>query len=913
MELEFFNKKLNFKISDTKYIPIDLNFFGLKICQYNSLKHRVEGSEEIFLIGDELAHSLELEIKHTPKIGKFNKKTKVYEVVTKQSLFEINFTFFKKSIYATKISSSSKRKDLADIYLSQRFQRFNYLGDVYTVNRVQYHAFGEISKKPFALLAFIKPQKDESLIKDPILCYDIETCVFGGDDSGVRNMHQPYLLAWSFTTNHSFLESDTEKGHLEHLNIKTRESTIGAQFVDLVERLLRQYEIESMIIFGYNNFNFDDNFVLDQFRNKDYFIVKSERNGKVSECDAYKGNVCIQFKDLIKWLPDVTLKEACIDYDTIVKKGECNVVTYNNYCRMQGELIFECDAELFFEVAQVQRQVMAQKRLRKDYYCLFTGKWLIFKYVLDYCILDVEATMGLFFQINATFLKVKKYFYEHAKCILPHNNVLRYISPAYCTSLLYKQMFKFKKMKRIVFHDLNYVAAVTSTYFGGIVNFGCLGEYTSENIVCQDVKAMYPTCMQSFYPAIYTRKDVQVGGEIKLEECQKFVDSIIEAREKAKRDRTLFTFEFLHPFNVFKGIFLCMLYSPKNEGDKICVAPFPYRYLNADNLTYNYEDKSRVFVCTSDMKNLILCGFKIKLLFSEYNFLFLRNEQIFNVILKPLDELKVIAKKDNNNSLKKLMKLFMNSLSGKLGQHVQHRIRNSVESTTMQENEQDNSFTSLHYLACFVTAEARYVLFRTIYKLHEEHIYSDASLSTKAGIFLLCDTDSIMYDKHLIASSSVVFKQENEMGYWSNELNDYVVHWGEKKYPNIGSVFILGRKSYVTVDKNKQIISRTLKGIRRDQMQLISYDDLKMVCASFPKVLNFNMLSKQANVNTIGDRLLTKVYFETTVKKSLSMSKPDHVIEHIENEYLLKNNSHNLEKKLYKENINNFLVFVYAK
>ena len=894
----FLENKLYFKINK-QIVPIDLSFFHLKSENYNLLSTQIINNQEYFFVGGEEFCRDTLTYKFEENIGKFNKKTNQFDLISNQCKVEIKYKFFIKYLYVQKVKD--KKKDIIyNIFEVERNKRFNHNGDTYIVKRIRVQALGYISKPPFQLLNFIKAQKEQYLLLDPILCYDVETCVFKD------NIHQPYMLAWSFSKNFSFLTSYTENGFLRHDNINVDKSTIGEQFVQLIEDLMRRCEIKSLIIFGYNNHNFDDHFILNEFRAKRYYINKTERNGKVSTLKMYKNDMIIEIKDLIKWLPDVTLKEACLTFNTLVLKGDCQVVIYNDMCNEARNLIYRCNEEVFFKIANAKNFIEKNKLKKSKYFDSTTKTYNVYDYVLDYCINDVNATLSLYFHLNAAFLKIKTYFFDNYNCILPHNNILRYISPAFVTSLLYKQIFNNQKMKRIVFNEFEYIDSITKAYFGGIVNFGCLGEYNSPSIVCQDVKAMYPLCMQNKYPAIYSREDFSIGGEINLPLIQCQIDNIIDARDKAKQEKTLFNYEWVIPLNDIKGIFYCDLIEPK-ETDKICIAPFPYRYLNADKLIYNYTSKSNVVVCTSDMKSLILCGFKIKLLFHEHNMLFHNNEHIFEMILKPLDSLKVIAKEDSNNAIKKLMKLFMNSLSGKLGQHIVHKIKYSVNSHHMIEADRQNIFSSLHYLACFVTGEARYVLFRTIYNLHADHIYNETLLSARVGIFILCDTDSVMYDSHL--ASPVNFIQHNEMGHWDYEKNDYIVHWSQKSFGKMTGVFVLGRKSYVPINK-KTILSRTLKGIRRDQMELIDYDDLKKVCSDIPKVLHFSALSKEINVDG-NFKLLTKTLFETTIKKTLTIAKPDFIVDNITNEYIITNNHDNLNQTIYKENILNFLKFVH--
>lgn len=247
----------------------------------------------------------------------------------------------------------------------------------------------------------------------------------------------------------------------------------------------------------------------------------------------------------------------------------------------------------------------------------------------------------------------------------------------------------------------------------------------------------------------------------------------------------------------------------------------------------------------------------------------------------------------------------MNTLSGKLGQHVKHKISQKTEDMlnfTSNSNEEYVSY-SLHYLACFVTAESRFVLTSTIYKLYEEHLYNRTSLSERVGIFLNCDTDSIAFDAAL-ATKNIQFPIGNELGTFDEESGLFNATWKEKKYPGIEGIFIIGRKAYVTFNDKQQIISRTLKGIHSKHVHLVTYKTMKQICSGNPFTINFRTIQKRKNVDKIFDTL-----FEAVIKKTITMSAYEYSIE-CKNDYVYQNNGHNLLQSPYEDDIKHFLIFV---
>lgn len=778
----------------------------------------------------------------------------------------------------------------------------------------------------------------KNIYKDNVtICYDFETM-------NINGIHKPYILSWKLFTNNFFTQNFYEETECiwsdpYAINLKS----IGEIFINklvndndcVFNRLNNDFDDEfynykfignnnfncsTITLFGFNNYRFDDNFILDYLVKSNFSVKKSERNGRCSDIICTFRNFKIIIKDLSKWVPDMSLKQACDDYNTSIKKLDIDIVKYNDICNLNKKLIYlfpiEENGDVWKDFNSILKNPLTfiEKRtfMKSEFYC--DNKIKIFEYIKYYCKKDVESTLSLYEKINEAFINIYKDFNLKYDIKLSSLNILNYISPAFVMSLIYKQIFNKKNIKVIHFKNKKFLEFICDSYFGGKVDFGQIGHYESKNvndITYMDVSSMYPTVMTSPLPIIYDENDINFGFSIK--EWQEEINNTIELRNKAFENKELFNYKWLEGFNKKKAILLCNLYSPE-ENDLIPIAPFPER--GFDKLVYNFENKYNVSVNTSDMKNLILCGFKIEVLNSPFNIEFLRNEKYFKELLDVLDEFKSNAKNNGNKAEAKLIKLLSNSISGKLGQKILSRISN-YNNYNSSEYDEESITSSLHYIATFITGESRFILYRTIYNLYENCLYQRLPKYKRLGIFILCDTDSIVFDKSNAANIQFIVK--DDYGYWCDEINDYIVHWKQKhSNDRVKSIFCLGRKSYVVCNDQNKIIKRVLKGIHSDLMEIISFDDFKAICDNKPKIMQKRGLIRKT-LHLDGNKLLFKEIFEENIKKSLKLNYLRCVILNdldkfkLENSELYEQCKQNLEKHFYKENINNFLAFVWNK
>jgi hypothetical protein len=381
-------------------------------------------------------------------------------------------------------------------------------------------------------------------------------------------------------------------------------------------------------------------------------------------------------------------------------------------------------------------------------------------------------------------------------------------------------------------------------------------------------------------------------------------------------NQRLFVFNYFKPFNEFKGIFFCDVNKPKDHLNNICVAPYPQRMYGSTRLLYNHDDKRGVFVGTADMKTLILAGFTITLRAHTSSIVFTNLKPIFRETLLALNDTKIAAKDAGNQAIKKLIKLLMNAIAGKLGQHLEHTITDFYEdnyNSFYGRTEQTSTNSSLHYIASLITGEARFYIYSTIYKLHESYLYKKCTLEQMVGIICYCDTDSLTYDKSL--ADNVEFKIGDDLATWDDDNCSFICNWKEKVYKGQTGLFILGRKSYVPCNvESKALISKTLKGVHSSLLNYITFDSLKQICDGQPQELIRKTLRKQNITKENGNVNFFKTMLETNVSFHLKIQNNNKAIE-CHNPIVFEKNKDCLLKEIYDENknIKHFLEFVVSQ
>lgn len=840
-------------------------------------------------------------------------------------LMEVLFKCHKRLLFC-QLVKENKKKACVPFYTSERNDHFLFENQRYRCTKYVDESFGDIES--FFELAPFKTPSIEHVYPKAIICYDVETC-----KTGKTHRLEPYLLCARFYSNQGSF-SVTEDVSFIHENL-SEPNEIGDKFVNWIGLLCYNYELEgnerALRVFGFNNFNFDDNFIMKAFVDKRWTICQRARNRKISGNFFTKGNTLVEFLDLIKWVPDSSLSQACVDYGTTTTKMDINVLLYNQLIEEKGSLLHEIEWQSKdkkidgFSICNKPNILIKREIIKK--FGTENNMVKIWEIIKEYCARDVNSTFDLYMLLGSTIQKIVDFFEEQYNVRMISYDVFDYVSPAHFISQIYKQIFNNINMKQFKMKNLELARFILKAYYGGMVNYGVLGEYRGK-IRYMDVTSMYPLAMTADFPFIEDESDFTFGYKVDVAYIQDLVDKSVALRVEAKRNKTLQDLSsYLRDICNLKAILLCSYFAPDDKSNLITFAPVAFRNFRKDKIIYEQLSRENVVLCTADFKNLIMAGFTIKIHESAHNIHFLKQRAFFDNIMKPLGAMKAEAKNDSNNALKKLTKLFMNSISGKMGQNIIHKINviQSYNDTTLIKNtnvDEINLSSSLHYLACFITAESRHILYFTMYKLQLKYIYNGDSLGMRVGSLLYLDTDSIVFDDSLVDQDYNKFTISDDLGTFNHETCAYDATWKEKYKGGIDAIMILGRKAYVTMKLPKkendppQIINRTLKGFHKTDMEKLTYKDFKqrLLGIKEPKTIT-TLVKKQVPHATTMDSThkysYMKEIYEEMVKKTLSKAEYYETID-CENQTVYEINKDNIEM-VTKNDITHFLKFCCSK
>lgn len=800
-------------------------------------------------------------------------------------------------------------------------------------------SLGFITAAPIELKKFTKQDKSvESL--EILMCYDVETCLFANPDDDKVDTHQPYLM--HLIVDHTFGgQFDIPYTHVTFHDpqIRKKRSTIGTQFSMWLMNYIRSYEeiIEGrhnvcrIRLFGFNNHNFDDNFILDALRRttgRTRLNINS-RNGKVTGINMkLDGKYELIISDIIKWIPDMSLEKACEDYEITDSKMAVDILAYNKHIQAAQEIVYHCAEMKPF--TKMRSNFAEMLKLKKSYYDPTTKLWAVYKFITDYCIMDVMATMELYKKIYVTVKEIIMAIQNEHDIILPFTNFMDYRSAPQLSGLIFRKLASKDGTLRVQIKHSELGEFIYRSYYGGRVDFSASGEYVSQgSIKYMDVTSEYALAQQARFPVVENIEDISLGYCVNIPFYQNIIDEIEDKRRINYENQTLDDFRMFKPLDIdFKGIFYCNIYAPVEKHHLITFSPVALRDASSPRLQYlNIDQKNRV-LNTAQFKNLILCGFHIELLPHKYNIVFTKTDYIFKSFIDIIGKAKTAARATNKTKAK-LLKLFLTSCAGKLAQRPFDSISeyqslttwDTMDEVTSNLNNRENWDESFHYLASFILAEANFILFSTLYRLSLTQIYNKVPQEGRCGALLYMDTDSIVFDPALVDLSRYDFPCSEEIGYFDEEKNDFHITWKEK-YANTSTniLVIIARKSYILInDKQgkKTIVEKKLKGVHKAQMCVVdNYDVIKSILDDKPLQIEFAGLSKQPAYlepkygNYTND--IIKDITETTIKKSLQMDKRIFNIQ-CSNPDVLRVNEHNLSKTLYKDGINNFLEFCCSK
>lgn len=328
---------------------------------------------------------------------------------------------------------------------------------------------------------------------------------------------------------------------------------INEEYYSLLDNKGRAtYELEVHIL-GYNNRNFDDHYIIDDFlRTIQYYsseIHKREMkivSHRVSSYDILinKSSIDIFFDDVIVWLPEISsLKVACKELEVDLSKVDFNIVKFNDKCLDKGSIINEVDLDEFLSLwkGDYKRLDMLIKRAKKserefdnfldEFMNVFsldpgltkiTDKISLDKFIAYYCIYDVYATAEIFLKMAKAFSICMQEIYKdnllEDKVILSSFNyneitsfsddVLKrkvievpylnfsylsmssYLTPSQASYTIFKFMYE-DNFKINNDYNPGLQNVINDAFFGGLVLYGGIGKFISK-INQVDVRSEYP-------------------------------------------------------------------------------------------------------------------------------------------------------------------------------------------------------------------------------------------------------------------------------------------------------------------------------------------------------------------------------------------------------------------------------------
>lgn len=646
-------------------------------------------------------------------------------------------------------------------------------------------------------------------------------------------------------------------------------------------------------LLGFNNNRFDNNFFLAKLRNwPNFSILYNQRFNKVSQIVGsmliHGHKVTIYIDDLIKFLPETTLKKACKDYQIEKAKIDFDIVKYNNKCSLNKHIyIYDNDIT----------QYINDKSLANE-----TN---IFNVIKKYCILDVESTCELYQKISSLMMKLIFSLYQF-NIIIKHVNFLRYISIPQLAFNIFLETARINKFYIARTDDCLLNDFIITSCIGGRVNYGILGEYVSDNIKYMDVTSEYPLSMTAPYPSFKTSPIIgpNVG------QLNKILDDIILSRNQyfLRRD-----YENVTYFKkLFCGIFRVNIYPPLNEYLMVW-SPIPLK-VDGRNLFKNIAQNGRV-INTTHIRILIYAGWKVEIIQDENNILFTSTEYIMKPFINLIGTMKTWYT-PINKSFAKLCKLIMNSVSGKLAQKVTCKYYSQRGETrrghyTILDNsseEYTDYSSSLHYLSSFITGYANWILFSTACKLNFYSNNYPSNLSSRAGILLYTDTDSIVFDANKTSYTNFVISEQ--LGSWNEDKCDFDITWKEEHAGEIKKLIVLARKSYALIGNNNSIVDLKLKGIHTREAHNFTYESLKIISSRefSKKTIRFAGLKSEHFSKT---KDIIKRISETELVKTLALEKNYTKLDYI-NESNLENCANLDQTFIPSLKCSNFLVYTQA-
>ncbi len=779
--------------------------------------------------------------------------------------------------------------------------------------------------------------KDYRAINIPYftICYDCETFNF-------NNKMVPYIIYAKTTSHHDHVNSYSQISSILHerVLIPTKfhvslppDQIITNQSVNYCSKKFIQWLLDICMylkednviywedeaqrkqkyvhvrLFGFNNNNFDDHFIIDELRKLPSITCRfASRSNKVTNFEfCLWDQIVIHINDLTVWLPNTSLKKACKDLKVEVSKLDFNIVEYNSIPEKEYMFKSVCD------LSEVQNYIDFVNFDKKDEYINENGQVKLYELVNYYCKIDVDSTMELHYKltetINTTLEELNKEFH------LPKADYMEYISVPQLAFALFKQYSKKENHRLLKIHETGLNRFIKESYYGGRSNYACLGEYYSEGgIDDMDVTSMYSLTMTSFFPNVNELESIDYPVT-NLQQYQDILDRAYFERYKLFHAKQLHTTRlYFKELNSIKGYFLCDIIPPTQSYQLCTFAPIATRLYTKEGkkLYYGNHRQDQKILSTVQMRTLIFFGWSVILKECKYNIVFLSTCRILDGYMKFVGERKTAAAQVKNVTLKNFWKLLANSIYGRLAKQPENKLRlQNYRNGKIDLNErftEEKWDQSFYYISSLITAEANDVLCEAFYMLELDYIYQKQDIAFRCGTLLYCDTDSIKMSRAKI-SSYYHFNLDEKIGEWNEERQNFDVTWKNESHEDnpIHSLIILARKVYFTVNKDKELIEVRSKGLSKPIVSKFTYASIKKLLSDKSQQFAFpGLVKKRRLLDNLEEDIVVDIQL-AIVNKSLKVDKAIYPIKP-SNSITIEQNSDCLNK-IETEEYNHFLEF----
>jgi len=701
-----------------------------------------------------------------------------------------------------------------------------------------------------------------------------------------------YSFIYDFARKNNF--EDVEK--LKHHFMTTSESMFCENFDSFADTGFR------VILYGFNNYRFDNTFYFDDLA-KHYNIRIKSRKNKVQEYSGTFVKGCSRFQfdiyDLHYFVPDKSLKEACIDNGVLDGKMDFNILLFNQY--LESDDVFNLEASKFFSLIGVENRKPSMPEIIKNKAYLNSNKtYNAVAICLYYCERDVNATIKLFLKIDTMFNDLFEAFRTKFQFSFKYSTFFDYQSPTYISGTLLQQYMYSKKYKIMDFvfkkkranknvYNGNYLAHMLRTSLkGGLVLTSFYGEYISprKDIQVYDVTAMYPLCMQAFFPVLEPDSILQ-NENVDISKYQELFDWCLEQRNNNWQAQNFYDLSMFRRFEQENFFFYCRIEKNPNKHELLFFSPLQQkiqfydqeRYSQCRNFFSNkYLDQGSLYLNNVEIMTLIFCGHRVIIKPHIANIVFLKTAQVFEPLITTLSELKEVYK-TTNKSLSKLIKLLMNSLPGKLSQNFLHPKLTFDSIDALVVKTKDVKYHWGYIYGCQINAWAKWILIYTSYGLCEKFLKQKVSL---IGLPFYYDTDSVFFDNHLLEPYSMRLEESVKLGKWNSEKMTFDVTWGRKYGEDRICRMVCVRKKvyFLLIENNKQelqVLSKTMKGLPRKEFAKITLDVIRDIYQKGRHIFVYSALfRKPFEFGTVKDNnFLMNFYIEKQTQKKVACEDLD--------------------------------------